>query len=106
MTNFNDNNIDDVKSQQSSRFITCEENRISDYQDHMFYYFNKGGKAMAILTCKQLCKIKGMLANLKCPACFRAKIDFCEEETDNIAECQSCGCKFDLGPGFPEYGME
>jgi Zn ribbon nucleic-acid-binding protein len=47
-----------------------------------------------------------MLANLKCPACFRAKIDFCEEETDNIAECQSCGCKFDLGPGFPEYGME
>jgi hypothetical protein len=61
---------------------------------------------MAILNCKQLCKIKETLANLKCPACFKTKIDFCEEETENNAECRSCGCKFTFGPGFHGNGME
>ncbi len=61
---------------------------------------------MAILTCKQLCKIKELLANLKCPDCFSAKVDLCEEETENNAECRSCGCKFKFGPQFPEIGSE
>jgi hypothetical protein len=32
------------------------------------------------LSCEQWCPIQEMLANLKCPNCFSAKVKLCEEE--------------------------
>ncbi len=61
---------------------------------------------MAVLTCKQLCKLKEIFANLKCPDCFSTHIELCEEETEKNAECSACGCKFKFGPGFPEIAAE
>jgi hypothetical protein len=48
---------------------------------------------------KKWCKIQEMLANLKCPHCFSAKVDLREEEKEN-AECVDCGCKFEFNPEF------
>jgi hypothetical protein len=61
---------------------------------------------MEIVSCRQLCKIKEKVANLKCPDCFSAEFNTCEEENESKAECRSCGCIFKIGPGFPEDGME
>jgi len=52
------------------------------------------------LSCKQICKLKETLANLKCPRCFSAKVQLCEEEQDKNAECETCGCEFEFRPEF------
>ena len=39
-----------------------------------------------------------MLANLKCPNCFSAKVKLCKEETEQNAECQDCECTFAFSP--------
>ena len=39
------------------------------------------------LSCKQICKLQEFLANLKCPNCFSAKVQLCEEEKEENAEC-------------------
>lgn len=50
------------------------------------------------LTCGQICKLKEFMANLKCPDCFSAKVQLCEEEKDENAECEACGCQFEFKP--------
>ena len=50
------------------------------------------------LSCNQLCRIKEFLANLKCPNCFSAKVKLCEEETEENATCEKCGCEFKFNP--------
>lgn len=50
------------------------------------------------LSCKQICKLQEFLANLKCPHCFSAKVALCEDEKDENAECESCGCQFEFKP--------
>jgi len=35
---------------------------------------------MMKLSCEQYCHIQEMLANLKCPNCFSAKVKLCKEE--------------------------
>ena len=50
------------------------------------------------LSCKQICKLQEFLANLKCPDCFSAKVTLCEDEKDENAECESCGCQFEFKP--------
>ena len=49
------------------------------------------------LTSKQWCKIQEMLANLKCPHCFTAKVKLTEDEKVN-AKCENCGCTFEFDP--------
>lgn len=49
------------------------------------------------LTPGQWCKIKEMLANLKCPNCFSVKVNLTEDEKEN-AECKDCDCKFEYNP--------
>jgi len=58
------------------------------------------------LSCRQWCRIKEFLANLKCPRCFSAEVELCEEENDENAECRSCGCKFEFNPEIPVGGIE
>ena len=58
------------------------------------------------LSCKQLCRIKEFFANLLCPNCFSTKITLCEEETDNNAACEMCGCEFKFNPELPKGGMD
>jgi NAD-dependent SIR2 family protein deacetylase len=43
------------------------------------------------------CNIQGMLANLKCPSCFSAKIKLNEDEKEN-AKCEDCGCRLEFNP--------
>jgi len=50
------------------------------------------------LSCDQWCHIQELLANLKCPRCFSAKVKLCKEETDKNAKCQDCECEFEFGP--------
>jgi hypothetical protein len=50
------------------------------------------------LSCEQICKLQAVVANLKCPKCFSAKVELCEEEKDENAECESCGCQFEFKP--------
>jgi len=54
------------------------------------------------LSCKQLCKLQEFLANLKCPNCFSAKVQLCDEEKEENAECESCGCSFEFRPELME----
>jgi hypothetical protein len=49
------------------------------------------------LSCSQWCHVQEVLANLKCPNCFSAKVKLCEEKEKN-AECQECQCRFDFDP--------
>ena len=49
------------------------------------------------LSAKHWCKIQEVLANLKCPHCFKASVKLTEDEKEN-AECQDCGCKFEFSP--------
>ena len=58
------------------------------------------------LTCKQLCRIKEALANLKCPDCFSTEVTLCEEQVDENAECEACGCRFEFGPRLPDAAVE
>jgi predicted RNA-binding Zn-ribbon protein involved in translation (DUF1610 family) len=57
---------------------------------------SKGGDMN--LSCAHWCKIKEFIANLKCPQCFSAKVTLCEEEREDNAACESCGCKFKFNP--------
>ncbi|RPJ06326.1 MAG: hypothetical protein EHM36_07120 [Deltaproteobacteria bacterium] len=50
------------------------------------------------LSCEQWCHIQELLANLKCPRCFSAKVKLCKEEADKNAECQDCQCQFEFNP--------
>ena len=50
------------------------------------------------LSCSQWCHVQELLANLKCPHCFSAKVKFCKEETDKNVECQDCQCRFEFNP--------
>ena len=43
------------------------------------------------------CKIQEVLANLKCPDCFSAKVKLNENEDENAA-CEDCGCAFEFDP--------
>ena len=54
------------------------------------------------LSCEQWCHIQEMLANLKCPNCFSAKVKLSKEQTDKNAECQKCECKFEFNPDITE----
>lgn len=58
------------------------------------------------LTCEQLCRLKEFFANLKCPKCFSAQVTLCEEETEENATCELCGCDFKFNPEMPRGGME
>ncbi len=49
-------------------------------------------------SCAQWCHIQELLANLKCPRCFSAKVKLCKEEADKNAECQDCECRFEFDP--------
>ena len=57
------------------------------------------------LSPRQWCKIQEMLANLKCPNCFSAKVKLTEDDKEN-ADCEDCGCKFEFNPdvlrSYPE----
>jgi len=50
------------------------------------------------LSCAQWCKIKEFIHNLKCPGCFSAQVTLCEEEKEDNAKCESCGCEFKFNP--------
>jgi hypothetical protein len=50
------------------------------------------------LSCAQWCHIQEILANLKCPNCFSAKVKLSEEETEENAKCQECECNFEFSP--------
>jgi transcription elongation factor Elf1 len=58
------------------------------------------------LSCAQWCHIQEMLANLKCPDCFSAKVELCEEETEKNAQCSECGCRFQFNPDLLENRWE
>jgi hypothetical protein len=49
------------------------------------------------LGAEKWCKIQEMLANLKCPHCFSAKVKLTEDEQEN-GKCEDCGCKFEFDP--------
>ena len=50
------------------------------------------------LKCGQWCRIQEILANLKCPNCFSAKVKLCPTETDKNAQCEDCQCEFGFDP--------
>jgi len=50
------------------------------------------------LSCEQWCRIQELLANLKCPNCFSAKVKLCAEEKKENAQCQDCQCQFEFHP--------
>ena len=50
------------------------------------------------LSCEQWSHIQEMLANLKCPNCFSAKVKLCEEENKENALCTECDCRFEFNP--------
>ncbi len=49
------------------------------------------------LSASQWCKIQEVLANLKCPHCFSAKVTLAEDDKEN-AKCEGCGCRFEFDP--------
>lgn len=53
------------------------------------------------LSCGQWCKIKEFIANLKCPNCFSTKVNLCDDEVEENAECEECDCKFSFKPDVP-----
>jgi hypothetical protein len=61
---------------------------------------------MEKISCKLICRLKEAIANLKCPNCFGTKVSLCEEEKDENAECELCGCQFEFKPEFPGGGMD
>ena len=58
------------------------------------------------LSCNYLCRLKEFFANLSCPNCFSAQITLCEEETEDNAACEMCGCEFKFNPELPKGGMD
>ena len=58
------------------------------------------------LSCSQICRLKEMVANLKCPNCFSKDVELCEEETENNAECGMCGCRFQFQPELLPHSFE
>jgi len=56
---------------------------------------------MMKLSCEQWCHLQEMLANLKCPNCFSAKVKLCEEEGKENALCTECDCRFEFHPELP-----
>ena len=57
------------------------------------------------VSAKQWCKIQEVLANLKCPDCFSAKVKLNENEDEN-AECKDCGCTFEFDPEIADRLVE
>jgi predicted RNA-binding Zn-ribbon protein involved in translation (DUF1610 family) len=58
------------------------------------------------LSCNHLCRLKEIFVNLTCPKCFSAQISLCEEETEDNAACEMCGCEFKFNPELPRGGMD
>jgi hypothetical protein len=58
------------------------------------------------LSCSHLCRLKEFFANLICLNCFSAKITLCEEQADENAACDMCGCEFKFNPELPKGGMD
>jgi hypothetical protein len=54
------------------------------------------------LSCTQWCRIQEMLANLKCPNCFSAKVKLCPDEKEENAVCEECKCEFTFNPEIGE----
>lgn len=52
------------------------------------------------------CRMKEFFANLSCPECFSKKIVPCEEQTDEKASCEACGCTFEFGSDFKSSIVE
>ena len=48
------------------------------------------------LSCEQGCHIQEMLANLKCPNCFSARVKLCEDEPAEDAHCTECDGRFEF----------
>ena len=58
------------------------------------------------LSCKNICKLQEFFANLKCPHCFSAEVELCEDEKGENAECKACGCHFEAKPDLQTHGWE
>ncbi len=50
------------------------------------------------LSCDQKCRIEEVLANLKCPGCFQAKVQPGESQAEGHAGSAACQCTFDYDP--------
>jgi hypothetical protein len=61
----------------------------------------KGMRRMK-LSCEEWCHIQEMLANLKCPSCFSAKVKHCKGENKENALCPECDCRFEFNPELAE----
>jgi ribosomal protein S27E len=59
-----------------------------------------------ILSCNQWCRIKEFFANLKCPKCFSRQATLCEDEIEENAACEKCGCELKFNLELPRGGME
>lgn len=61
-------------------------------------------------SCSRSCRLKEMIANLQCPKCFSAEVTLCDEEGDDEGEekaaCEACGCRFSFNSGIPRGGMD
>jgi len=53
------------------------------------------------LSCAPWCHLQEMLANLKCPNYFSAKVKLCEEENKENALCTECDCGFEFNSELP-----
>ena len=59
------------------------------------------------LSCKNICKLQEFFANLKCPHCFSAEVELCEDEKGENVECKTCGCHFESKPELlQQHGWE
>jgi transcription elongation factor Elf1 len=47
-----------------------------------------------------------IFANLKCPKCFSRQVTLCQEETEENAAFEMCGCEFKFNPEIPQGGMD
>ena len=54
---------------------------------------------------KAWCKIQETLANIKCPSCFSTKYKLNENEEEN-ATCEECGCKFKVAPDIDKTWID
>ncbi len=53
---------------------------------------------MMKLSCEQRCHVRELLASLKCPRCFSAKVKFCHEENKENVLGMECDCRFAFNP--------
>jgi Fe-S cluster biosynthesis and repair protein YggX len=54
------------------------------------------------LAWAQWCHLQEMLANLKCPNCFSAKVKLCKEENKENALSTEYDCRFEFNPELAE----